>query len=179
MNRGRSYAVAVGAMIVGSALVFGALLLINELATAENDRALTRVTTIEIQRLEKPEPKKVVRPTPPRPPRTPKVPPPPSLAALDSSLSGIDVGLPAFEVGDLGELNDQLLGDVGDVVMTSDTVDQAPRAIRRAAMAYPYEARAKAVEGYVELSILVDEDGAIEQVRAELSDIIGLRRDLP
>ena len=57
-----------------------------------------------------------------------------------------------------------LIADQAGVVMTSETVDVPPRPIQRTAPKYPRKARKKGMEGYVVLSILVDEAGGIQDV---------------
>lgn len=120
---------------------------------------------VSIKRAPKPPP--APRPKPkPRKARTTRSnrPPPPNLAA---NLSGVALDLPAFSGLDLGQQTD-LLGDgaaTEDLVMTADTVDSAPRPMRRVPPRYPPRANAQRVEGYVKLSYLVDARGQAKGVR--------------
>ena len=57
-----------------------------------------------------------------------------------------------------------LIEDQGDVVMTAKTVDIPPRPVDRKAPQYPRRARKKGVEGYVILSMLIDENGKVKDV---------------
>lgn len=102
----------------------------------------------------KPKPKKKERPR-----RAP--PPTPSLA---TGLAGLDFGLPGLS-GALDDATDALLGDVGDVVMTEDAVDAAPRPLERVPADYPVRARAKNVTGHVTLSLLVEADGTVDDLK--------------
>ena len=106
--------------------------------------------------------KQVVKKPKPRPKRTPRTPPPP-FAGLGTELSGIDFGLPAFDMSDLNALDGDLLGGANGVVMTDDTVDDPPRAVFQAPMQYPPRAKAKGIKGYVVLSLLIGVTGEIEQ----------------
>lgn len=160
----RNYLSAVTWMVVGSVLVLGTVLTMNRLADDPERDEGRAGSQVEVQRRPEPKPKEVVEQPKPKP-RPQRVPPPPNpLQGLDSSLAGIDVGIPAFTGGELGAA-DSLLGDTRDVVMTSDTVDVPPEPVRRGAMPYPPAARAKGTEGYVVLSILVDSEGRIERVK--------------
>jgi protein TonB len=100
----------------------------------------------------------------PKPRRAPST-PPPSLSGLGSNLSGIDFGLPGFDMSDLNGLDSDLLGGGDGMVMTDDTVDDPPRATFQAPMQYPPRAKAKGIKGYVVLSLLIGVTGEIEQVK--------------
>ena len=80
-------------------------------------------------------------------------------------LSGLDFGLPQYDAEDLSALNDSLLGDGKDVVMTDDSVDVAPRPSLQTAMPYPVRAKAQGITGYVILSLLISPTGQIEKVK--------------
>lgn len=91
-------------------------------------------------------------------------PPPPGLS---SGLSGVEISLPQFAFeGSLatGDAKDIVGEAKGDIVMTEKSVDQPPVPRSRVAPEYPKAARAKGISGYVALSILVDEDGNVQQV---------------
>lgn len=83
--------------------------------------------------------------------------------ALGGSLSGLDLGLPGFAMGDVAE---ELLGEMQDVVMTEDSVDAIPRVVGLPAQpVYPPRARSKGLEGYVVLSLMVGSTGRIEDLK--------------
>ena len=60
--------------------------------------------------------------------------------------------------------NGELLSSDKAIVMTSDTVDLPPRATRQLAPEYPSRARKKGVEGYVTLSLLISDNGQVQDV---------------
>jgi protein TonB len=92
---------------------------------------------------------------------------------LDSSLSGLDFGLPQYDSSEL-DLGDGLLGGGGDVVMTDDTVDQAPRPLLQTPMVYPARAKAQGVTGYVLLSVLISPTGQVEKVKVLEAQPVGV-----
>jgi protein TonB len=146
---------------VGSALTLLALALMNgELIPPEKPDAPT-VVSFDVPP-PKPPPKRPKPRAKPKPKRTTQAPPPiPTLAA---GLGGLDFGLPSF-AGSMDDATSALLGDVGDVVMTEDAVDDPPRPTTRVAPTYPVRARAKNITGYVTLSLLVGSDGSVRDVR--------------
>jgi len=159
----RRIAVGAATMVFGTVLVVGTLLIINRLSQAPDRQEVSTETSFAVEK----------KPPPPPPPQQKREPPPrkrstepaPPMVNLDSSLSGIDFGLPGFSAGDLNDLQDQLLGDTRDVVMTDDSVDSPPRPTFQAPLAYPKSARARGVEGYVVLSLLISATGEIEKMQ--------------
>lgn len=156
---------ALSFMVLGSVVVLGMLVAINRFSQGPQDRAGDASNQIAFERKEPPKQNQTVEPKPkPRPRRTPRTPPTP-LTGLNTALSGIDLGIPAFSADDLTALDGDLLGGADGVVMTDDTVDQAPRAVFQSPMVYPPRAKAKGVKGYVVLSLLIGITGEIEQIR--------------
>ena len=155
--------VGLASMVGGTVLVVGTLLVINGLSEAPDRDQVRTDTSFAVQK----------QAPPPPPPKPQREPPPrkrasesaPPMVSLDSSLSGIDFGLPGFSASDLNDLQDQLLGDTRDVVMTDDSVDSPPRPTYQAPLQYPKTARSKGVEGYVVLSLLISATGEIEKVQ--------------
>jgi len=151
-------------MVLGTVLVLGTVILINRFSEGldkkgagdEDQIIFNRKPPREKQVVQKPKPK-------PKPKRSASAPPPP-FAGLGTNLSGIDFGLPAFDMSDLNALDGDLLGGANGVVMTDDTVDDPPRATFQAPMVYPPRAKAKGVKGYVVLSLLIGVTGEIEQM---------------
>lgn len=151
-------------MVIGSILVLGMVVLINRYAEGLDRNKGEEGNQIVFERKPPPEKKIVQQPKPkPKPRRQPRTPPPP-LAGLGANLSGIDFGLPGFDMSDLDALDSELLGGADGMVMTDDTVDDPPRATFQAPMAYPSRAKAKGVTGYVVLSLLIGITGEIEQI---------------
>lgn len=155
----------IGSMVIGSIMVLGMVVLINRFADGlDRDRG-DESDQIVFERKPPPEEKVVQKPKPkPKPRRTPRTPPPP-LAGLGANLSGIDFGLPGFDMSDLNALDSDLLGGADGMVMTDDTVDDPPRATFQAPMQFPPRAKAKGITGYVVLSLLIGVTGQIEEIR--------------
>ncbi|MGK7294977.1 MAG: TonB family protein [Candidatus Wenzhouxiangella sp. M2_3B_020] len=152
----------VATMVIGSTVVIGALLMINRLAEGPNQRVIDKQTSFQVEKKAEPPPKKIVKRQQPEPQRRATRTPP--MVNLDTSLSGVDVGIPGLDAGNFSNLQDSLLGDTQDVVMTDDSVDSPPQPTYRAPMQYPKNARAQGKEGYVVLSLLISATGEIEQV---------------
>lgn len=157
---------ALGALAV-TALTLTGVVRLNRPPEAPPPREEREPVTFEVAAPPKPPPSR----RPPPPPRTPPKAPPPPASLLSASLSGLSFGLAAFDGGALGA-SDAALGGAGagDVVMTESTVDELPRPRQRAAPRYPARARARGVEGWVNLSLLVGEDGGVRDVSVLASD---------
>ena len=164
-ERIRRLAWATGSMLAGSVVVMGTVVLINLFSSSLEESRSEATSQIALERKKPPPEQQVQKPKPkPRPKRTRRAPPNP-LSGLDTSLSGVDMGLPGFSADDLGGLEGDLLGGDSGMVMTDDTVDQPPRASYQAQMMYPPRARAKGTEGYVIFSLLIGITGEIEQLK--------------
>lgn len=160
----RRHFYAFSSMLLGSILVFGSVILINRASENLDEVRAGQAEQIKFERKKPPDEKQLQKPKPkPKPKRTPNAPPAP-LTGLNTNLSGVDMGIPGFSANDLMGMDGDLLGDGSGLVMTDDTVDQAPRATFQAPMAYPPRARAQGLEGYVVLSLLIGLTGEIEQV---------------
>jgi len=139
-------AFSLGSMVVGTILVLGTVVLINRFASAPPPNPGDLSGQVQFERKKKPEQKQPL-PEPvkkPKPKRNPRQPPPP-LTGLNTSLSGIDMGIPGFSVNDLDALDGGLLDGPGGMV-------------------YPPRARAQGIEGYVDFSVLIGITGEIEQI---------------
>lgn len=155
----------IASMVFGSVLVLGMVVMINRFADGMTRDQADEANQIVFERKPPPEEKVVQRPKPKPPPkRAPRTPPPP-FAGLSANLSGIDFGLPGFDMSDLNALDGDLLGGADGMVMTDDTVDEPPRATFQAPMQFPPRARAQGITGYVVLSLLIGVTGQIEEVR--------------
>lgn len=160
----RRLIMALASMVLGTAMVLGMVLMINHFAKGLKRNGVDDEDQIVFNRKPPPEKQVVKKPKPkPKPKRSPRTPPPP-FAGLSTSLSGIDFGLPGFDMTDLNALDGDLLGGANGVVMTDDTVDDPPQATFQAPMVYPPRAKAKGIKGYVVLSLLIGVTGEIEQV---------------
>ena len=154
---------AIVSMIIGPILVFGLVLVMNRYASDVDQVKAPKSTQLDIVKQIKPKPKKKTRKVKPKRVRkTARAPAP--FKGLGSSLSGIDLGLPGLG-GGLDDLNSGLLGNSGASVMTEDLVDVAPKPKSRGAFKYPASAKKKGIKGYVVLSLLIDENGRVDQVQ--------------
>ena len=151
-------------MLVGTGSVMALVLTMNSFGGG--DREIKESRTTEFVAAVKQKPKKV-QPKKKAPPKrkaqkSSKAPPPPVLSA---GMGSAAIGLPGFGDGALLAGADQLLKNFKTGVMTEEAVDKKPRALRRAAVEYPKRARAKGIEGMVEMSSLINERGEIESIR--------------
>ena len=151
-------------MMIGTVLVLGTVILINHYSNTLDETRSEATSQIALERKKPPPDQEIQKPKPKPKPRQSRRAPPSPLVGLDTSLSGVDVGLPGFSADDLGALEGDLLGGADGMVMTDDTVDQPPQASYQAPMAFPPRARAQGVEGYVVFSLLIGITGEIEQL---------------
>lgn len=160
-NKKRNHLVGIGLMIIGFIIVFGSLVVMNRYVESE-DSAAQKSVKMDVQKAnkkKKPPVKKKVAKKKQKPKRS--APPPP--AGLDSMVGGSGIGL-GFDLNDMG-INNQV-GNMDDMVMTADTVDEIPQAASIGTpLSYPKRARAKGVEGYVKFNMLVSSTGVIERVK--------------
>ena len=159
-------------MLIGSVTVIGTVLLINSMAEGPDEVAQRAQTSFAVEKKVEPPPPRVRQRTPPRQQRSRPTAPP--MVSLDTSLSGIDFGIPGLAASDLGSMQDQLLGDTENVVMTDDSVDSPPRPTFQAPVSYPRTARAQGVQGYVVLSLLISAAGEIEKVQVLEAEPAGI-----
>ena len=169
IHPGRAKLMAVLWMIVGFVLLIVMLSMINRaIEMNEHDKGRS-----SIQFEVKPQAKKTkpVKKTKKPKSKAQKVAPPNvSLDLLNMELSGIDLGLSAFAADDIGDVDQKLLGDMKNIVMNGDMVDQKAEAKYTVAVSYPARARAKELEGFVTLSLLIAETGKVLKVKVIESD---------
>jgi protein TonB len=164
---------AIVSMFIGPALVFSLILAMNQFIGKVGKTPVQEVTEIAMVRQIQEEPKKEIKKV--EPPRriTPSQAPAP-FTGLDTALSGIDLGLLGFNAGQIGKLDDSLIGDTGNAVMTADLVDVPPKAVSQGSFRYPPSAKKNGIRGYVVLSILVSEKGSVDQVQVLESNPSGV-----
>lgn len=151
-------------MLFGPILIFNMILAMNHFLGQIEQTPPQEVTEIAMVKQIKEEPKQEVKKTPPPRRTTPNQAPAP-FTGLDTALSGIDLGMLGFNAGQLGELDESLIGDTSNAVMTAELVDEPPRAVSTGSFRYPPSAKKNGIKGYVVLSILVTEDGSVNQVQ--------------
>lgn len=149
--------------VLGCALVLGGLVVMNQFTSGPEESDTTNVVNF------------TVPPPPPEPPprrqepqqRRPRRSNRPALAPapnLGTSLSGIQVSLPEFEVGGVAEVSESLLGDLEDVALTEGSVDEPP-VVQSRPLTYPERAKQRNIEGRVVISALVGTDGRVRQMQ--------------
>ena len=151
----------IASAVFGTILVMGTLTAMNLMESRDKKTAEEVVSQFQVKR-RPPPPAAKPKPKPKPKKRSRKTAAP--LPNLGAALSGVDFGLPGL--GDaLADATDSLLGDVQDVVMTEDAVDEVPKPVQRAAAPYPPRARAKGIEGFVSVSMLIDQSGAVKDLQ--------------
>ncbi len=164
---------AVISMLLGTTLIFSLVLTMNRYMGKFEKKPTSETTQISMVKQIKPEPKKEIKKPKPR-----KINPRPQAPApfqgLSTSLSGIDLGLFGFDDGSINDLDDALLGETGNVVMTEDLVDIPPKPVSTGSFKYPPSAKKQGIMGYVVLSVLVDIDGSVDQLQVLESNPSGI-----
>lgn len=147
----------------GSIAVFGSVFLLNRIIVSHDELNTERhvVFTVEQQK-QKIEPPRRMENRQKREPREDI-----SLAPVprfEGNLSDISVELPTFSTQAMQSLAESLLGDLDDVVMTEETVDEKPVPKQRA-IVYPERAKQMKIEGEVVVSALIGIDGRIKKMK--------------
>ena len=147
----------------GFALVVTSLVVMNR--PAENperqDRATSIDFTVPTPPPEPPPEEPEERPRRQRRSDRPRVAPAPSLG---TGLAGIAVSVPGFEVQGITNTQESLLGDLDNVTLSDDAVDTKPIPQSRP-LEYPDRARQRRIEGRVVVSVLIDTQGAVQEVQ--------------
>jgi len=163
---------AFGWSIFGLFFVFIVIIEMNKDSVLPKEQKHSTPISINVQKVLKPKAKPKPKPKPkkskPKPHRSSPTP------NLSSSLSGIDTGLDAF-VNQDSSLDNSLLGaNTDNVVMTEGSVDKAPSATQRSAIAYPKKAKKMGAKGYVILNLLIDKNGNVVKVKVLESEPQGV-----
>jgi protein TonB len=150
-------------MLVGTTVIFAVVLLMNRPVEKKEEKNAPAATMVEVKKEQKKKKQKIERPPQQKkaaPSRAAVAP----LPTISSSLSGADFGIPQFQIaaGLTGAANDKLLGDMSNIVMTDEAVDEPPRPASRVAMEYPQRARAKGITGHVLFNLLISVTGEVE-----------------
>lgn len=170
----RRLGIALGAAVLGAAMLAGSVVLMNADAGFQSREAADTGTVVQVERRDKPKPPPQDKPKPP-PKRQQRARVNP-IVGLESSLSGLDFGLPQFEQTGL-DAAAGILGEGGGT-MTDDTVDSPPRPIVQNPMPYPPRAKAAGTTGYVLLSVLIGPTGQVEKVKVLESNPPGVFDDV-
>ncbi len=177
MRRRYQMAARLGALIImvlGCVLVFSSVILMNKHTRPAKKEIVRSVPMMNAEQKKKP-PKRKRDETPQRKPKASDAPRAP-LPDLASSLSGADLGMPAFDIGQVMGLAQNAVGasSARNLVMTEESVDVAPKPVRRVSPAYPARARSKNIEGHVTLRVLIGTAGKVEKVKVEDSNPAGV-----
>lgn len=170
--RRRGIALASGAF--GLALLGASVVLMNATAGFHRKDMNAFGTTVQVEPRARPKPPPQEKPKPP-PKRQQRARVNP-IVGLESSLAGLDFGLPQFEQAGF-DAAAGILGE-GSGTMTDDTVDSPPRPIVQNPMPYPPRAKAQGVTGYVLLSVLIGPTGQVERAKVLESNPPGVFDDV-
>ncbi len=162
----RTKLMAFAFMFLGSSLVFAAVLMMNKVSKPPEKTDSVSAVNFNVKKTPPPEKKETIK-KPRRKPRKMKrhrrtIAPPPDLGL---NISGIRIAAPEFEQPDMDLVSDSILGDINNVVMTEDAVDNRPVPTSRTSVEYPPRARAKNITGYVVLNMLIGSDGRVKSVK--------------
>lgn len=149
--------------VTGTTLILALVIGINEFADRNeyDDRAQPSKFDVATPP-DQPEP--VPEPEPQPEPEPTEAPPPPPMAELDSAIGGVDIPVPGLDANELNPAAGEGEGDE-DLVMTDETVDDAPRPAEQLELEYPSGAKREGVEGFVTVSLLIDDQGQVQRVR--------------
>ena len=150
---------ALGIALGGTLFVLSSVSLMNKFVTFEQGDKTGPQVNFSVPQL-------APRPLTPPPPQQKRTPPKNNrnlapLPSLGSGLSSITLYSPDYASGDLGGLNENLLGDLDAVAMTAETVDKPP-VVKVGALPYPERAKQMKQEGRVVVSVLIGADGRVK-----------------
>lgn len=156
-------------MLIFPFAIFTALVYINDNPLHKDDSSKKRTSqfdvkkTKKIQKIEKPKPK-------PKPRRTQnrstQLKPANIANSIDSM--GLDFAMPGFSMSggfEEFENEDELIGDTNTSTMDSESVDVAPRVVKRSPIVFPNLARKQGISGYVLVNLLIGKDGSVEDAK--------------
>lgn len=166
-HKARNYTSAIALMLLGTALVLSTVLLINRFGQGPDREKVEEQASFQVEQPEPPEQEEVDKEPEPEPESEPNQPPPSPLEGLgtDVGAGGFEIATPELNEKGMGGLEDNLVGDSDDVVMTDDAVDVAPKPAKRAPLEYPSGARQQGVTGYVVVNLLINANGEVERVK--------------
>ena len=169
VNHKRIRAIAISWMLMGSTVIFLMLVLMNHFSEKPSKEQKQYSAEFEVKKPKQVKPKK--EPVKKKVTKQAKI-VPQLMHELNADIAGLDLGLPAFSLSDMDDGG--LLGNTDDVVMTSDMVDSTARALKRSPVEYPRRAKAKDIEGYVVISLLIDKSGKVSTAKIIESEPAGV-----
>ena len=167
------HTVAFSAMLLGSALVLGFIVLMNEYSQPPPKEEKTSSVSFEVKKKKPPKRQR-------RPPKrkrvqhsAPKRAPVPNLS---SAISDVAIDMPGFDGSQLGQLSDQVLGQTSKkMVMDESSGDEPPRPVSRVAPdEYPPKARKAGISGFVTMNLLIGTSGDVERVKVLDAQPVGI-----
>lgn len=158
--------VALLAALIVPYLIFSLVISLNDkgFQKESGDEKRSNFDVKKQAKIKKPEPEKKPKPKPKKLNQ-----PLPSIkpANLGSGLSGdgLSFGIPLFDEAGFAEIADNgLLDSFANRAMDKDSVDTAPKVMKRSPIVYPELARRQGVSGYVTMNVLISETGNVEDV---------------
>ncbi|MEA3513627.1 MAG: energy transducer TonB [Campylobacterota bacterium] len=147
-------------------VIFNFVVLLNETSFEKEDKKdkKTNFNVEKKKQIQKAKPKPKPKP---KPKRTNQPLPSMKPSNVGNSLGGdgLSFGMPQFSEAEFGEFKDEgLLGDMKNKTMDKDSVDSAPKVMKRSPIVYPELARKQGVSGFVLLNVLIDERGRVEDI---------------
>lgn len=164
MSSWRRHGVGMLSMVTGGLGVLWLVGIMNGHGAQRTEASEEKVTSFVVEAPPpEPQPQKSKRPPPRR--TRPKAGNNPSPPRIGNALGSSPIGLPLLPANDVGEVDEAVLGDTRDVVMTADTVDVAPRPLERPAPEIPVRIRKQGLSGRVVLNLLIGSDGRVSQTK--------------
>ncbi len=158
-------------MVIGVSGVIGLMVLMNQYVAPPKKEKTGPAVSVSVQKAPPPPKRRKARPTPKRrqSKKMARRTPPPNLS---SQLSSVSLGQTSSLLGSGVGQGDDLIRQAknSDLVMTSETVDEPPRATRRVGPAYPREARKNGVTGFVTFSLVIGADGEVDSSKIIASE---------
>ena len=154
---------AAGIMVVGSMIVFSTVIFMNRRSLVPEDMLIATAIDFTVQT---PTSTPEERETHLQQRRYTAKSDPPALAPLpnlEGVLSSIRVEMPDFISESIGA-TESLFGDLENVTMTDDSVDEKPVVIA-SPIDYPTRARQRKIEGRIVMSLLIGADGTVKRAR--------------
>lgn len=163
--------VGLASAIIGTGFLTLLLVLFNTYSEKNDDSSDKKVTRFEIKKTPPP-PKNITQKQKPKLDNNPPPAPLIDSGLLNSELAGIDLNL--WSIDNNQSIDKGLLGNTDDAVLSGDLVDTAPVAKIRTPIQYPSRAKAREIEGYVVLNILVNRAGKVKHVKVLESEPRGI-----
>ncbi len=152
-------------MLLGAAMLSALLVAMNTKQHRADEARSVLAADIQVEKKKPPKQQRVKKRPKPKKRSRPNPAPRPRLGA---DMSGLGVGLPMFDGGELGGDADGLLGAqevAQDMVMTQDAVDEPPRPRERAQINIPERVRARGITGRVVARVLIGAEGRVEKIK--------------